>query len=165
MSKICEHCGATIPDNYILCTKCGEPVEDKTVKTRISKTKKIVIFSCIGVALIGIGLTLYFLLRPSIIGKWRASISESGHTGEIILEFTKDDQLTISIIEDGKLSDTDTYYYSIKDKSIYTCRDLKDLDDIKKNGRERFFIKKLTYSQLEVANEKNSGETLTFTKE
>ncbi len=165
MSKICEHCGATIPDNYILCTKCGEAVDDKPNKTKMSKTKKIVVFSCIGVALIGIGLTLYFILRPSIIGEWRASISESGHTAEFILEFSKDDQLTVSIIVDGKLSETDTYYYSIKDKTIYTCRDRKDLDDVKKNCRERYFIKKLTYSQLEVTVDRDSGNTITFTKE
>ena len=135
----------------------------------MTKKKKIIIFICIGIILIGIAIAVYLLfLKPSIVGKWKYSVSASGHSSEIVLDFTKD-ELVVTMRSDGELIEGKSrlnkpLYYKIKNDIVYINQTKKDFD-IEESGQKYLFIKKLTSSELELSMDSEASTRFLFSKE
>ena len=98
MSKFCGYCGTVLNDSETFCSNCGASFNGQVQQINKKKHTRIILLCSLVVALICIGIAVYFIFfKPTIIGKWESiDYTQTNHTYNsnvyLSVEFTSDNR-------------------------------------------------------------------------
>lgn len=163
MSKFCGYCGTVLNDSETFCSNCGASFNGQVQQINKKKHTRIILLCSLVVALICIGIAVYFIFfKPTIIGKWESiDYTQTNHTYNsnvyLSVEFTSDNRFIMKDNTNKKLygyykTDGDTLYMGTKGPA----------SNLESHYTSLGIICKLTSDELVVDFRNSNGELTTL---